>query len=72
MKQTLSILLLLLVIFSSCNSGETNNTNIDSLYHDSPADSMPVVAPPVTDSEAVIKTPPTNDDNVIMPDSSKL
>jgi len=35
-------------------------------------DSMPVVKPPVTDSNSVIITAPVNDSNVKVPDTSGL
>jgi hypothetical protein len=64
--------LYLVVIFAlSCNSKDTNNFAVDSTHADPISDSMPVLKPPITDTSGIITTPPINDDNVILPDTSK-
>ena len=55
---------------SSCNSGPDALNKNDSTFLSPPADSMPIVIPPISDSSGVLKTPPVNDPNVILPDST--
>lgn len=73
MKKLLNIFsclpFVILVGAVACNSNGGNATNRDTSNPQSVVDSMPVVKPPVTDSSAIFKTPPVNDNNVIMPDS---
>lgn len=73
MKSYYSIFIFLMFIISistACNGGTANENASDSAR--TPAmDSMPVIAPNFHDTEAVITTPPTNDNNVIIPDSPK-
>lgn len=69
MKIAIAILFISMLTLASCG-GDSSLSAKDTINQNVPVDSMPVVAPPVNDSEAVIKTPPTNDENVIVPDST--
>jgi hypothetical protein len=54
-----------------CNNDRNKTPVADTAKIHSTIDSMPVVKPPITDSSAIIITPPANDNNVIIPDTSK-
>jgi hypothetical protein len=57
---------------AACKSNNNNNeTTVDSTHAGNVVDSMPVVNTPVTDSSAIITTPPVNDNNVVNPDTTK-
>lgn len=58
----------LLFMLAGCN-GQGSNSKQDSLVNGGP-DSMPVVQPPITDSGSTIITPPVNDNNVVVPDTT--
>ena len=62
-------IVLLAVYASGCNGSNTNSSN-DTAGAPAVADTMPVLHPGNLDSNGVIQTPPTNDSNVIMPDSA--
>ena len=58
-----------LVIVLACNNNNPNQA-VDTVHSQSSVDSMPLVTPRTTDSAAIIHTPHTGDNNVIMPDSA--
>lgn len=72
MKKLL-IAILIFAAFGACNSGgEQANLPYDTVHTEDGIDSMPVIDPDLrTDTSAVFNTPPTNDNNVIMPDSTR-
>ena len=70
MKLLIFLFLCLAITLSSCNSGSDASNKTDSTFLSSPADSMPILIPPITDSSGVLKTPSVNDPNVILPDST--
>ncbi|HEX8356922.1 MAG TPA: hypothetical protein VF610_05915 [Segetibacter sp.] len=69
-KKLFFIIGITLIIASACNSGEQSTVIADSTQSLSATDSMPVLHSPVIDSSAIIKTPSTNDNNVIVPDTT--
>ncbi len=62
-------IMLLAVLASRC-TGSTTHGNTDTVGTPATTDSMPVVHPQNMDSSSIIKTPPVNDSNAIMPDSA--
>lgn len=58
-----------ILFFAGCGEGTVGTADKDTLQL-APPDSMPVVTPGHTDSDAVIITPPVNDDIVIVPDTT--
>lgn len=53
-----------------CNPGKREATTADSSQGPSGMDTMPVVHPEHLDTSGTIKTPPVNDNNVIVPDTN--
>lgn len=54
----------------ACDNVKTKTEIADSTNNSSGVDSMPVVKMPITDSSSIIITPPVNDSNVKIPDTS--
>ena len=69
-KNLTAVIMLILMVNAllACN-GSSKTSATDSLKT-APMDSMPIIKPPIADSSAIIKTPPVNDNNNIIPDSS--
>ncbi|TKK69236.1 hypothetical protein FC093_07925 [Ilyomonas limi] len=71
--QKLYIVLLSIMLFAligtGCNGMITNN-DTDTIGIPAVKDTMPVLHPGNMDSNSIIKTPPVNDSNAIMPDSA--
>lgn len=65
----IALSLIILFIIAGCNNAETIQ-GTDTTGVPSALDFMPVLHPGRFDSTGVVKTPPTNDDNVIVPDSA--
>ena len=70
MKRNFLIIFSLFITFFACNTTPGKNDNADTTLLITPLDSMPVVVPPISDTTGIMKTPPVNDRNVILPDSS--
>ena len=64
------IVVILLPLAIACSSGGNKAPAVDSPQAPSGSDTMPVLHPGKFDSSGTIKTPPTNDNNVIVPDSN--
>ncbi|HNP21694.1 MAG TPA: hypothetical protein PKM63_19325 [Panacibacter sp.] len=69
---SLLVFIILTSYISACGNANPNKVITDSAGSSSGVDSMPVVKPPVTDSNSVIITAPVNDSNVKVPDTSGL
>jgi len=63
-----------IVVIAGCNSGESTNETSDTAQNiPGTIDTVPpVVNPGVGDTTSTLKTPPTNDNNTIMPDSTTI
>lgn len=59
------------ILAAACNVG-TTSSKTDSSEVPSAMDTMPVLHPGNFDSSGTIKTPPTNDNNVINPDTTSI
>lgn len=70
-KATYTFCCSLLILFAACNGGDQQGISTSDSASTATVDSMPVVNPGTADSSAVIQTPGTNDDNVIVPDSTR-
>ena len=70
----LMVSLLLLVVVVACKSGDSTADNADTAQTvPGLNDSVPSVVNPGTgDTSGVMTTPPTNDNNTIMPDSTTI
>ncbi len=68
----INLVAFLMLAMAACGSGEsgTNPSDDTSKVPSEVKDTMAVLRPPITDSSSIQKTMPTNDDNVIMPDSA--
>lgn len=69
MKKYLLQLILVVLIVYGCNTGETKRAT-DTAGVPPATDTMPILNPGMFDSSGTIRTPPTGDDNSIMPDST--
>jgi len=71
MKKIISntVLAICFISGAACN-GNTNSGKTDSAEVPSAMDTMPVLHPGNFDSSGTIKTPPTNDNNAIVPDTN--
>lgn len=72
MKRLVYLVIPAALIAGCRNGNDDKSRGIDSATVDT-SQQMPVIVPPATaDSEAVVKPPPVKDNNVIMPDTTKL
>ena len=70
-RKNLSAAIMLILMFNALLAcqGSSVTSATDSLTT-APMDSMPVIKPTIADSAGIITTPPVNDDNNIIPNSS--
>ncbi|WP_207496938.1 hypothetical protein [Aridibaculum aurantiacum] len=59
------------MIAASCGTDADTSTKLETPLPAPRADSMPVVSPGHDDTAAVLRTPVPNDNNVILPDSTR-
>jgi len=70
-KMLLSTTAIIGLTFMACNGNADTGNSADSSKGSSAVVTMPVLHPDNFGSSGTIKTPPVNDDNVIIPDTSK-
>ncbi len=71
MKKFIHVIIFSGFLFAfGCNPGKRDATTADSLQVPSATDTMPVLHPGHFDTSGTIKTPPVNDNNVIVPDTN--
>jgi hypothetical protein len=68
-KQMIQVAVFLFLMLAAACGGSSDNSGTDTTAP-AAADTMPVLEGHSNDSTGVMETPPTNDDNVIMPDSA--
>jgi len=72
MKKTfLYFTVIIFLTAAGCSENDNRGNTTNGSQVPSAMDTMPVLHPGKFDSSSTIKTPPTNDNNVIVPDTNK-
>ena len=73
-KKFLNLLVISILLISvvKCNPGRNKSPQTDTAKTSSGVDSMPIVKPPIKDSGSMVITPPTNDSNIVKPDTNNI